>query len=239
MTGPGWFIVTPPYTHASAGVVVLHRLCHKLRQLGVRAVVSTPGVNPEWMTPWAEQPEPGAVVVYPESIGGNSFNAQHVVRWVLYYPGMIGSRATTYDPRELVAYYGEQYRVGAGPVVYMSPVDADRFFNTHAEKLMDVVWVYKGDRTAAPWPAGAAEITLKWPPNRAATAALLRGARRVFSYDLNTALLHEAALCGAEVLVPRDGAWVQHVPEPEPFGWDDLTEVQRLVTITRAWFRLG
>jgi hypothetical protein len=240
MTGPEWFIVAPPYTHASAGVVVLHRLCHKLRQLGLDTRMSTPGVNPAWDTPYCETPAADSVVVYPESIGGNRYGARRAVRWVLYYPGRIGDGTATYDPREMVVYYDERYRVGPGPVVTLSPIDATLFFDTGAPKQHDVMWVYKGDRTAAPWPSGhVVVITPRWPESRGATATLLRGARRLYSYDTCTSLITEATMCGADVMVPEAGRWARHRAEPLPFDWHDLSETRRLIRLAQAWFRLG
>jgi hypothetical protein len=239
MSAHEWFIAAPPYMHASAGVVVLHRLCHKLRALGVDAYVATHVVHPAWNTPHKLAPSPGAVVVYPESIGGNPYGAQHVVRYVLFYPGRIGTGTSDYDDQELVAYYLDEYRIGPGPRVYVSAVDGALFFDTGERKAIDVVFVYKGGRDAAPWPTGATPMTHGWPETRAATAELLRAARRVYSYDTHSAVLLEAQMCGAEVYVPCGGQWVRHMPKPEPFGWDDLTEPQRLVDIARPWFRLG
>jgi hypothetical protein len=235
MTAAEWYIVTPPYTHASAGVVVLHRLCHKLREIGREAFVSTTGTNPMWNTPHKPAPAPNGIVVYPESIGGNPFGARHVVRYVLFYPGKIGSGTTEYDPAELVVYYGDRFRIGPGPVVIIAATDASLFYDTHEPKTRDVVFVCKGDPSAAPWPGGATRITQWWPPTREETAALLRSARRVYSYDSCSAILLESTLCGAEVYVPQDGRWARHETPSQPFEWDDLTETRRLVEIAEQW----
>ena len=233
MTRP-WHIHAPPYTHASGGVVVLHRLCHKLRQLGVDAAVGTIDLNPLWDTPHRPDPLPGSIVVYPEINAGNPLGAECVVRYVLYFPGALGGDVT-YDASELVVTYRGVYCPGA-PVVAISCIDETRF-HSRDPKTCDVVYLHKGGAEGAPMPRGALVMTDGWPKHRALSAALLRSARRLYSYDVHTAVTLEARMCGAEVYTPRGGAWVLDDRTIEPLPpWDDLTETRRLVAMAKERF---
>jgi hypothetical protein len=225
-----WFIYAPNYTHASAGVVVLHRLCHKLRAIGIDAAVSTPVTA--WGNPWRAAPGSDAIVVYPEITAGNPLCAARVVRYVLYFPGALGGDRE-YDPNELAVAYHRDYHPTA-PVISIAASDESLFYP--APKTHDVVYVHKGATDTAPWPVGAFRMDSTWPVSREETAELLRAAKRVYSYDAHTAVIREALLCGAEVYTPKGGVWEHCAPIDAGTSWNDLTETRRLVALAEERF---
>lgn len=229
-----WFIVSPPYRHNSAGIVVLHRLCHKLNELGEEAFMSTSVCNPEWNTPFKAFPNSEDITVYPEIISGNPFNSKRVVRYVLYYPGAIGGDKS-YDSSEIVVYYDEVYRIGPGPIVTISALNTDELYNTHEKKVGSIVFVHKGDKLSAPYPKDAMEITLEWPTSRKETTTLLRNAKRLYCYDLHSSMIHEALACGAEAYIPKNGEWVKYEETKKPPSWNDLTATKRLIELVRNY----
>jgi O-antigen biosynthesis protein len=233
-----WFIVSPPYRHTSAGIRVMHRLCHKLNALGENAYISTPKIEGTWNTPFKKSPEIDDIVVYPEITCSNPLNAKYVVRYVLYYPGFNGGDKK-YNNSELVIYYDEKYRIGPGPVIWISPVNEEMFYNTGEKKTIDLVFIGKGDRSSAPWPMSAIEITSNWPKSRYETIELIRKAKAIYSYDIHTSVLIEAYLCEARIWTPINGIWgLYDWSNLTLLSWDNLTETKRLVDLTKAYFAL-
>ena len=93
-----YYVEAPPYRRTSAGIKVLHLLCHTLNLIGEEAYVTTDSVNPALRTPTITAEvvrrhlEAGVepIVVYPEVVKGNPRNARSVVRYLLNRAGMIG-----------------------------------------------------------------------------------------------------------------------------------------------------
>lgn len=116
-----YYIVAPDYRHTSAGIRVMHQLCHGLNEIGASAhITGCTTLNARLRTP----PLTTAVInghanagldpiaVYPEIIAGNPLNCRRVVRYILNTPGHIGG-PDTFDPGEILYAY-DPYFVPAG-----------------------------------------------------------------------------------------------------------------------------
>lgn len=115
-----YYIVAPKYVRSSAGIKVLHLLCHALNQLGEQAyLVIHPYVfdvakatHPYLHTPLLDAArmrshlEDGLcpITVYPETLAGNPFRAPLVVRYLLNFPGLLGGDPQHPDTELLWAY---------------------------------------------------------------------------------------------------------------------------------------
>jgi hypothetical protein len=68
---------------------------------------------------------------------------------------------------------------------------------------------------------------------------LLRGCRRLYTYDLHTAIAEEAVICGAEVyFVHPDGTLAQNMHRPRTYVADyfDAAPVERfLASLDERW----
>ena len=103
-----YYIATLPFTRFSAGVKVLHLLCHSLNLRGQRAYLlpiyptnareRESFCEPSLVTPLLTRrttkrhADDGLcpIIVYPEIVTGNPFSASCVVRYVLNFPGALG-----------------------------------------------------------------------------------------------------------------------------------------------------
>lgn len=73
-----YYIVAPAYRHNSAGIRVMHMLCHLLNRCGQDAYLYSSTTNPMWHTPLLtnelrqqhEQAGRQPIVVYPEVVSG-------------------------------------------------------------------------------------------------------------------------------------------------------------------------
>ena len=223
-----WIVCSPPFSHTSAGIRVLHRLSSMLVTQGdCSRVVGHVQVGGHCFAKHD-------VVVYPEVVRGNPLGAKRVVRYVLNAPGLLGGD-THYAPSELVIYHSPALEKcakqasgdGQAHLVAISAINPACFYPAQVIATMSAfpsgkaewgekiaIYVGKGDRAKAPWPENALEITREWPASGSATEALLRSCTDVFCYDTFTAVLDEATLCGARVWVPKDGQWTLWMTSP-------------------------
>lgn len=219
-TGHGFrsrpYVIVSPTWCVSAGVRVMHTLCHELRQLGVDACLllttnlsgGGPVTNPAFNTPvlngqmdarWPDLKE-RAILVYPDSVRGNPLGARHVVRYIL------GKEQETPDlPGEYLLYFSKAFpavKRGDQRVLHICPIDLAVFNALDAPtRDQDLLWVGKGARHVGPDCPQVKPITYQWPPTRPELAAELRRTRLLYSYDAVTALNAEAILCGAVVVL--------------------------------------
>ncbi len=254
---PDILIYAPPYWHGSAGHRALYRLCHLINQAGGNASIY-PGthLHPRWNTPRRDtEITERTVVVYPE-IYFPSLPAKRVVRWCLNKPGLLGG-PQTYGDEEMVFYYHQAYREAAQAAtaevlgderqLQIAVTEPELFFNDRSRpRVYDCAFVYKGqklyDRVQPRQIRDAYVIQSGWPASREETAALLRGCRRLYSFDWSSAIVAEAVICGVEVyMVDQDGSPCYAGTE----GWNienyeqqyyDLAPVRRfLELIAERW----
>jgi hypothetical protein len=237
-----YMIWAPNYWNLSGGIIVLHRLCHLLNESGYTAFI-TGAPHPEWNEIFCPtipaNCDQRIIAVYPEIVDGNPFGFKHRVRWVMYFPGVIGG-PEKYEPEELVFSYSK----------YFMPVPQNRLLTVHtidyelfnikdvANRDIDCYWDGKGSRRAAkklPLTDGMIEITREWPATSRELAALLKRTSIFYSYDHYTTVSYEAFLCGCRVIL---------LPEMKELTVDYFTDYldvdkkfRNFVEVTQAWAR--
>lgn len=140
-TKTNFIIYAPPYKDDSGGIIVLHKLCHLLNELGhqaylwpnqfgvrptlwkkiKRSLKKTPyHTNSEYNTPIANKSlfYEDSIVVYSEVDYGNPLAAKNVVRWLLHKPGF-HTGEVNYGKDELTFFF-DDYCLEPG-----LPVDAE------------------------------------------------------------------------------------------------------------------
>lgn len=231
MSQPRFIIWAPPWDEASGGVIVLHTLCHRLRQLGIAAAL-WPSNKPSlrrgglWRTlryglayllrgrnrydrgpfdnPVASSRDlADAVVVYPEIVSGNPLGAAYVARWLLHRPGY-HTGVFEHAPGDLIFFYQHAFN--------------DRALSLPPENWLLVTFINPVYRqTNLVLREGAAFIvrkgahrTLDRHPAGAIqvdgmsheeTAAVFNRVLTFYSYDPYTLFTFYAALCGCTAVV--------------------------------------
>lgn len=227
---PQFLIVAPAYTHRSAGIRALYRLCHHLNDCGYpSAVIPMPGNCIGNYSPWHVYGYKGKIgneiVIYPEIVSGNPYKATRVVRWVLNNPGLLGGE-TTYADSEMVFVYDPQKLpivnkaittpIGPERLLWVGVVDPEIIYpDPGVEKRIDCSFSHKGDALSKQFPLHPSlgvqrieDIT----PDASSLGEVLRKTRILYSYDHYSNLLREAAICGCEVrTIDAKGVW--HNPE--------------------------
>lgn len=248
-----YYIFAPRYIEHSAGVRVLHLLCHWLNRMGERSFIvplQHDGrlTNPDLLTPLLTQEivslhasrSAMPVVVYPEMVRGNRLDASCIVRYVLNVPGHLGGDRQ-YPPEEMVWAYSEQL---AGlcdrcdGVLHMPVVDQNVFNPIAGTERSGAVFYaakFQSDHGQKVFglPDGAVEITRGQPDSQTPQeiARLLQGAEVFYCFE-NTALAIEAVLCGCPaVFMPNP--YLDKPISLNELGWDgfawgnDPAEIER------------
>ena len=116
-----YYITTPDYRETSAGIQVLHYLCHALNLAGHEAwVTGCTVVNPDLKTPILHEgirhqhlrEGRTAIAVYPEVFPGNILNAPVCVRYMLNREGALGRGSVDAGPDDLFFYFRPEFHPG-------------------------------------------------------------------------------------------------------------------------------
>lgn len=251
-----YYIVAPRYVRTSAGIKSLHLLCHSLNTLGQSAYIllhpshdHITATHPELLTPLVTQRiidhhfRRGLtpIVVYPETVAGNPFQAPFVVRYVLNFPGHLGGDKT-YPSSELIYSYSKTLADAVGfkdNVLFIPATDTNIFHPPEREGVRQGSCFFASkyktihNGKLLPITDGSVEIVRDVPEEQTPQqiAELFRRSEVFYAYE-NTALAIEAVLCGCPaVFIPN-----QHLSEmiaakelgPEGYAWGtDEAEIAR------------
>lgn len=230
-----YVIVSPPYQNGYGGIRALHRLIHLLNEKGFDAY-SVSSTNPLWNEKIINPADltNDFIVVYPEIIKGNPNKLNKVVRWVLYYPGIIGGDKE-YDPRELVFTWDKDY-LDIPNELKVFTIEPE-LFNKGTNNELDCFWVHKGSsKTRSPITDGMFEITINSPSTREELANLLKRTKTFYTYDDKTQLIYEAMLCGCRVvLLPENIEYKKSELDNLYNHWQTLynTQLDNFVNLTQ------
>jgi hypothetical protein len=255
--GHPYYIVAPPYVRTSAGVRVMHLLCHSLNRRGQTAYVMlypalpwrNDQVAPDLMTPILTPHVVRShfrrgltpIMVYPEVVSGNPFGGPCVVRYVLNFPGLLGGDKE-YAPEELCFSYSQVLAVttrSPDNILFLPATDTRVFYPAPEGQKRQGSCFYANKYKIAHKGAlfditkNSVEITrdLRSSQTPQEVADLFRRSEVFYVYE-NTALATEAVLCGCPaVFLPNP-----HLTEiiaakelgPEGYAWGtDPAEIAR------------
>ena len=237
-----YLIRAPHYHNGSAGVRVLHLLCHYLNKRGERAYViadRADALNPKLLTPWVKPTKAkrmaryGAIVVYPEIDLGNPFGAINVARYVLNRPGLLGGEEIYAQSEQVFVYSQVMVQFVRNPIrglLFLPSMESD-IFNLEPLVERDLITYYVGkkgkyrngfvDRSAP----SVVEITSSphYPETRPELAALFRRSKVFYCFDMLSIIASEARLCGCPVvLIPDEHFSKEQIAEQE-LGFEGIT----------------
>jgi hypothetical protein len=155
-----FIIYSPEYTDSVGGIIVLHKLASILSMnyevyitskktingskanlidvLSVKRLVSIENIIPEKVE---------YIVIYPETIIGNPLNAEKVIRWILYHPGVLGGDKI-YNEKEIIFTYSKYFVKNTiyenVPELFVFESKIDKFFNKNEERNTNCYLIKKG-----------------------------------------------------------------------------------------------
>ena len=215
-----YYIYGLDYRHSSAGIRLLHQLCHALNEIGQEAYIYCSIVNPELRTPRLTeevrqnhtQAGRKPIAVYPEVVIGNPFNLFTVVRYILNFPGHLGGDPHYEDSEMLFSCSRYFFRKGMKiDVLMIPPIDIKVFNNIdnpyensrqgtcfYAHKYLSKGFQLTSEANGA---IDLGQSNLLTPQE---IAAILRKSELLYCYEPSN-IATEAMLCGCPVVfVPTD-----------------------------------
>lgn len=217
MKARSYTIVTPAYGR-SAGVRVLHTLCHELNELGFVAKLVLmgggvpPHTNPKFNTPCLLKQEnqylDESIVIYPEVISGNPLGAKNVVRYILNREGYINGQSMDSEENDFILSYSRAF-VKAHQTLFIPVIDLNEFrFEEDSVRDQNMLWIGKGKvEDLSGVPKGLVGITSNWPETPRDMAVNFKRTKFLYSFDFMSSINIEAVMCGAVTVLFGKDKW--------------------------------
>lgn len=210
-----YYIVTPDYRESSAGVRVMHRLCHILNTHGFEAyVVGAEVFNRELKTQRLDnktsirhkRENRIPIAVYPEIITGNPTNASVCVRYMLNKEGVIEGNPINAGPEDLFFYYSRAFTPNTHEkfdYLRLNTHDLDVFKpDPHKEKKGPLLYLNRIPASSVNFsvlPKNIEILSNQTPLSLSDLAEKLQSATVLYSYE-SSATCTLAMLCGCPVV---------------------------------------
>ncbi len=222
-----FYIRAPDYRNSSAGIRVLHYLCHILNEMGEEAyLVGTQVTSPRLRTPvlTLKQLEEHfmagqtPVTLYPEVVSDNPANTPLIARWLLNMPGHLG-KDIDFEPEDLIFYYDAWCLPPqmSGQPLFIHPVDESVFHNDDnpddAARTLECYYANKyflGQRPLLPEHEQLVSLGQEIKRTPQEIANILRRSKVLYCYE-PSAIICEAQACGCPVLLVRS----DYLPLPD------------------------
>lgn len=223
-------IYAPSFRITSAGVIVMHRLAHELRNRGLEVYINTNIQNPAYpplpvigtFPPKNNQITDKFIAVYPEIIRGNPFGCRTVVRYILNVPGRYCHGPKSFAKSDILFVYGEEWnklaKLGLPPerILFIPSIDLNEFYDMHVPRKGKLYFHGKNKKayhpiteTALPLGGRTAFVSFE---SRKMLRERLNECELLYSYDNATAMIDIARLCGCPVMLIPDPSYPKVMP---------------------------
>ena len=245
--GRPYFIYTNDFIYKSAGVKLLHYLCHLINEAGYRAFITPCITSPILNTPilnndviqYYKSSNIEPIAIYGERVDGNPLNAKSVVRYLGNYINHFND-LVSYNENDFILSYSEgMNNIGNEEVVLHIPMVDTKIFNYEDTNLVrNGSIVYAGKYIDVhggqllPEHQNLYQITRNENSESPQELKKLFQKSEVLYVYENTALSIEAVLCGCPVILVPNKYFDKIIGEKEykrlGMGWGlELEELHR------------
>lgn len=257
-----YYFCCPPMKLHSAGVAVMHRLCHMVNRMGYPAYVvidrkflgklgypryptQSGLVTPELTEEIAQQHYEEAltpIVVYPDTVVGNPLSAPYICRYMLNFPGFFGGESSVARDESVFSYSKKIALHTQSPDnVLFLPISDPDFFVFPTEQA-ERKGAYRYNQKFVHIHGGKVESSLEQlpeitrdrhdSPTKEKLRSIFQSSEYFYAFE-NTALSIEAALTGCPViLIPNP--WFTEVIAEYELGMDGFAFGNQPEKIQRA-----
>jgi hypothetical protein len=244
-----YYIYAPRWIDSSAGIKVLHYLCHALNQIGQEAYIvlsdpyfrTQPRINGKLNTPILTQEQAkmhvdsgrNPIVIYSETVKGNPLKSQNVVRYLLNYSGALGGNEY-FPENELVISFSKNIAmdhaikadVQQSGILFLPPVDMNEFKLSTLKKPFQLVYAgkYRSFVGTPPEVGDLPSIEIfrdgREMQTREEVKKLLSEATVLYCFE-NSSIITESILSGTPVLLVSNPFLGNVIAEHE-LGWGGM-----------------
>lgn len=249
-----YYIYAPAYRETSAGIVVLHELCHALNVHGYEAYITgTQAIGPGLHTPLLTREimdnhlRSGLIpiAVYPEVVCGNPINTQVCVRYILNKIGFLTGRPMDEGKDDLFFYYSDNFlgdkKKEEADFLFLPVISPDIFKpDPSKERNKTFVFQYRFPLEKIDFslfPPDAELISMANPVSLAELAAKLQTGKVLYSYEAS-GVCAEAMMCGCPVIYMLEGG-LKEAPDKFMFGTNGSAMVSERNGLARATATVG
>jgi len=217
-----YYIYAADFRDNSAGVTALHYLCHSLNCAGEAAfllntTVTKPGLNVRFLSKadcsHHQESDVVPIMIYPEIVSDNPYNAVAVVRYMLNHDGLLTGRKIEWTGIDLVFYHSPEF-VPSGvksPQIMQVPVLDDDLFSPSKNKpqrkqsYLLISRVNPADIDYSQLPSDVQILDIAHPKSLLELAAIFQTAKVLYSYEISGTCVC-AMPCGCPVLYVRNSS---------------------------------
>lgn len=212
-------IAAPAYNESIGGVVVLHKLCHILNELGYNSSLTTTLklngqneyflLNSNYNTKITTEIDlEKDIIIYPEIQPGNPLGGKNIIRWILndYHLPEKDNIVHTWDDRDLWLYYSEEFydNLKEKNILFIRETKLDIFKNYNLKRDIESCFTYRKNhhlKTSLPIHHPTDSIEIPHIISDEELVNIFNRSKRFYSYDTETYLNELASLCGCESIV--------------------------------------
>ena len=212
----------------SNGVKAMYNLANILSNYGYESYIYPGGAvksdKYNYLDCITRDMEKNDIIIYPEVVKNNPCRFRNVVRYILYYPGILGGNKSYYKTEMIFTWDKKYYNAD---VLYQSGLDRKKFVNLHKKRIVNCVFVHKGGRwKKIPELDNLIEINMDYPKTKNELIELLNQTNILYSFDKDSVLNEEALLCGVNVKIVTNDGFEDYISK-ESFNSDIFNEQVR------------
>ena len=244
-----YYIFAADFRDTSTGVMALHYLCHALNCSGESAYLlntklSKPGLNIRVLTAndccYHKSSKTIPIMVYPEIVSDNPYNALAVVRYMLNGDGVLTGRKIQKGEYDLTFYYGPQFvpKDCTAAEILTVPVLYDNLFvppRESVQRTKKILFLSRAERSEVDlslFPRDIEVLDARNPKTLTELAAMFQQASVLYSYE-NSGTCTYAMFAGCPVLYVRNSALTE-LPLKQEFHGDGYAFMDEPGALERA-----
>ena len=248
-------IFSPNYSPDSGGIIVLHKLCDILINLGYDAGFYITEneefhVNSSYKSqvyPIADIDTEKDLIIYPEIIWGNPLNGKNIVRYIMNVGHISLNRKATWGENDNWLYYSERFYDALKPkhILTISDSKLDLYKDYKIEREIEDCFTYRKqhDNThniEKSHSENAIEIPFNCGDEFLIT--LFNSCKNFYCYDTESHLSVLASLCGCNSIIISQNETKEDIIDKQPplkygvaFGIDDIERSIQTRTLLRLY----
>jgi len=238
-------IYSPSYDTNSGGIIVLHKLCHILLELGYDASLYPMYkgdfyINSTYKSNVSLTYSKDDIIIYPEIVYGNPLNGNNIIRYIMNNGHISLNRKETWGENDFWVYFSDRFYDGIKQKNILHIIDSKKeYYKDYGiERIHKSCHTFRKNEIAKKdiscYVHSKDSIEIGFNMGDDYLIKLFNTCEKFYSYDTETYLSVLAALCGCEsIIVPNKNFNKQTIKDKIPvckygikYGDDDIIDFE-------------